>query len=83
MSGIGLRRSFRWARGLVSMCVSSNGALFRDPAPSNPNPIHRLSSPAHSCALLRTHWLLFLGLANNARPPSTTIEITCFSVASY
>ena len=23
-------------------------------------PVHRLSSPAHGCVLLRTHWLLFL-----------------------
>ena len=45
--------------------------------------IHTLSSPAHGCAPLHTHWLLFLGWTNKALPPSTTIEITCFSVASY
>jgi len=39
--------------------------------------------PPVAVPLLRTHWLLFLGWTNTARPPSTTIEIVCFSVALY
>ena len=53
--------------------------LGRPEAALNP-----LSSPkAHGCAPLRTYWLLFLGWTKHALPSSTTIEIECFSLASY